>query len=52
MLSPRPTTLDGLFEAASELWKAIPQSVIDKTVDSMEKRILAFKAARGFVTKY
>ncbi|KAK4684797.1 hypothetical protein P7C73_g5369, partial [Tremellales sp. Uapishka_1] len=51
-LPNRPTTPDAMFEAARTLWKEVPQQVIDRTVDSMERRLAAVRKLRGFVTKY
>jgi transposase len=35
-----------------EAWNAIPQSFIDKLMDSVPRRATACKKARGFYTKY
>ena len=48
----RPTTLDGLFEAASACWHEIPQKEIDSVVDSMPRRLEAVIAAGGGHIKY
>lgn len=45
--SPRPTTAAGMFQAAKEIWAAIPQAHIDTTVDSMVWRLKEVKKRRG-----
>lgn len=50
--TPRPTSLDGRFEKLQELWRQIPQSVIDKCVDSMEQRMKEVRKRNGWPIKY
>ncbi|EFP10171.1 hypothetical protein CRE_24561 [Caenorhabditis remanei] len=40
------------FEQLQDVWKTIPQSVIDNLIESMPRRCLAVLKARGFATKY
>jgi len=47
-----PTTRTGMFEAAYLEWQAMPQAVIDNTVDSMARRLKMVRKSRGFATKY
>lgn len=51
-LSPRPTTVDAMFQAAAKLWMEIPQSIIDTTVDSMIWRIQELARTRGAPLPY
>ncbi|KAK4688046.1 hypothetical protein P7C73_g2067, partial [Tremellales sp. Uapishka_1] len=51
-LPRRPTTVDDMFVKAQEAWAAIPQEVIDRTVDSMPRRLAEVRKGRGFTTKY
>lgn len=46
-MSPRPTTIDGMFAVAKDIWRAIPQAHIDATVDSMPWRLKEVKKRRG-----
>lgn len=51
-LNPRPTTSQGLFEAAQREWKAIDQAYIDRLVLSMPNRMKAVISAQGGYIKY
>lgn len=48
----RPSTVNGMMERLEELWQEIPQSAIDRTIDSMPKRLLEVRKSRGWATKY
>ncbi|CEH18006.1 TRANSPOSABLE ELEMENT-RELATED [Ceraceosorus bombacis] len=47
-----PKNEDELFEKAQELWAKMPQSLVDRCIDSMEGRLKAVKRTRGFATHY
>lgn len=48
----RATSADERFRQLEAAWTSIPQSVLDKLVDSMEHRLDAIIATRGFPTPY
>lgn len=50
-LPERPTTIEGLFEAATDLWNNIPQQHIDNMIDSIPRRLEAVREARGGAIK-
>lgn len=51
-LPRRPTTPETLFEALQQIWNAIPQTMIDRMIDSMPRRLKKVKERHGFTTKY
>lgn len=46
------TTIDEMYEKAQAIWEEIPQPIIDRTVDSMPRRLRAVRKARGFATRW
>ena len=48
----RPRSIDGMMEKLEELWQGIPQANINRTVDSMPKRLLEVRKTKGWATKY
>jgi len=51
-LPRHPTSVGELYEAAKKIWDEMDQSIMDKCIDSMEKRRKAVGKAHGFSTKY
>lgn len=51
-VNPRPTTQEGLFAAAEEIWASIPQEKIDRLINSMPDRIEACISANGGYIDY
>ena len=49
---PRPTSADELFAMAQEEWEALPQHVINNSVDSRKRRLKEVRKHRGHPTKY
>lgn len=50
--SKKSSNLNELFEKIQEIWQNIPQSVIDKLIESMPRRCQAVIKAQGFATRY
>ena len=46
-LSPRPTSLDALWQAVERLWVEMPQSILDNPIDDMPRRREDLRQAKG-----
>jgi transposase len=49
---PRPSTQDQVFAVLEKLWDELDQDMINKIIESMNKRTEACRKARGGPTKY
>lgn len=52
MLPTRPRSKEELWEAAQHVWQEIPQTFIDKVIDSMPYRRNAVRKNRGYHTRW
>ena len=52
LLTNNKANLEVAVAALKEAWAEVPQSLIDKLIDSMPRRLKTLRRARGWYTKY